>query len=123
VDVFASALHADRLGERRRTAVLLGLFDWPQVRQRSWRWPATIAAEALAWNALRRGDWQQAAGCTAGRRGRGLWLPRRLAALHRGERVGAFRLGLAWLCGPGRIGAFPFLRRALAGLSAGTGRP
>lgn len=120
--IAAAALRAEDRGAHEEAGALLGLLAVPPRKIRNSRRPAVVAAEALAWSALRRGDWRQALARAEAARSRGTALARRLAAARSGEGVPRRLLLFSWLLAPDRLRSWPTVRETLAAVSAKRGR-
>jgi hypothetical protein len=114
--IAAVALQAESEGNPARADALFGLLGRSSKQLRYPGRARTVAAEALAGAAARRGEWERVR-ARAVRGGRGTWFLSRLAALQLDGpdgRISKPLLILTWALAPGRIAAYPWLRSALA---------
>jgi hypothetical protein len=120
----ALALASEAAGDAERAdALQLLLAGMPSRAARVPRRARAVIGEALAWGALRRGDWAGARRRARLAGGRGGFAVQAYAEAHLGVATRAPRLLLGWLSAPRRRVALPALRAALAALAAWQAAP
>ncbi|HXO26074.1 MAG TPA: hypothetical protein VOA80_01905 [Thermoanaerobaculia bacterium] len=119
----ALALESEAEGDAERADALQLLLAGMPSRTRAPRRARAVIGEALAWGALRRGDWAGARRRARLGGGRGGFAVQAYAGAHLGVATGAPRLFLGWLSAPRRRAGLPALREALAALAAWRAAP